>query len=401
MPRQHPVRWHFCPIHTIDGQLPEEDDLAIWPGLLEEFVENKASYLCGQWETGAKTGRVHFQALLRTKEKIRPSSLRLEPCFSDEYCGFLSSGHKFLVCRDIPAARDYCMKDDGRVSKVYEYGVYEEQTKQGSRTDLSGAIAALRSGGLEALIEHHPADFVKYSTGMMRLSMLISKGSPIAPADHVLLYGPPGCGKSFCGLTLSLAGGDVSIPVWDSPLDEQNGWFDDLPSRRPYRALFDDFDGRRSGVSLRRFLRLSNGYRIRCPVKGGYVYYQPTEVVYTSNYHPREWWKWDDRIPQWLALVRRFTAVIEWHSDDYNDYTVHYAGTPGFNRFFGSSPTEHYVGDGTDQPRIDAALSRMVYRIRYPLPGGALASRPGAPVEPQPLIPPQSIPPVMVENINQ
>lgn len=129
------------------------------------------------------------------------------------------------------------------------------------------------------------------------------------PPVVILYYGPSGCGKSR--LARSFAGDSY----WVDPLPSNNSsfWMDGYDGQTD--AIFDDVDGRFSGTTLKTWLRLLDRYALRVPVKGGFIDFRPETIHLTTNYHPREWYEWLNREPQYVALVRRITRVLYWRSD--------------------------------------------------------------------------------------
>lgn len=333
MSRQNQTKYTFWTIHTLDGRMPSEADCYAWNEYLILWLENWADSAAWQWEEG-ELRTPHIQLCIQTKKRLRPLSLLSAEPFVD--IEWMARPH-VEPCHDyIKSFHEYCQKEEGRLLGPFTFGTPPVVT-QGRRSDLNSFVSILRSDGLAAAIDHEPSVFAKYSTGLNRLAEIWHTFSPTFQRTSYLLYGPPGCGKSYWARFLTLP--NIALPpIWCSTLDESKGWFQSLPIERPYRAVFDDFDGRRSGVPLRNLLRILDVYSIRVPCKGGYGIWQPTELVYTSNYKPQDWYDWRDRLPQWGALVRRYDVVLVWHSTDYTDFTVLERGSTAFAEFF-AEPT--------------------------------------------------------------
>lgn len=241
--------------------------------------------------------------------------------------GYMSSVKTILATNSIHCekrlgerdqARHYCMKPvEGcacehcgkipppiRVEGPYEVGVWREVT-QGARSDLQAVIADIQSGArsLGQIARDHPLEYVKYSRGIRELFNMqqVERGDP---PDVILHYGPPRCGKS------RLARADLPKEEYWVDNADSTTWFDGYDGQR--RAIFDDYDGYRSGGRLKVLLRITDDYALRVPVKGSFVNWIPEEIVITTNYHPRDWFDWSNLEQQYPALWMRFTRVVYW-----------------------------------------------------------------------------------------
>lgn len=116
-----------------------------------------------QLECG-ETGNIHVQAYLE---------LRVKKTFTNVVQFFVRAGwpHPHVEARKgtREEARRYCEKDDEtRLAGPWSRGEWHAGG-QGARSDLHEAVAAMKEGGMSALINQHPTAFVKYSTGFERL----------------------------------------------------------------------------------------------------------------------------------------------------------------------------------------------------------------------------------------
>lgn len=84
-------------------------------------------------------------------------------------------------------------------------------------------------------------------------------------------------------------------------------------------VLFDDV-GPGDIMSITRFLRYCDGYPIEVPIKGGYRPWVPDHIFFTSNCHPRLWWKDLDAL-QLQAVERRLDVIRVYKAPgEYDEY---------------------------------------------------------------------------------
>lgn len=198
------------------------------------------------------------------------------------------------------SAIDYCCKEEGRIAGPFRSGE-PRCNRPGLRTDIQQFRDDIRAGKRRHELEDsHPLLCAKYP----KFISFVRNGtrSSFRRKDVVLLVGSPGVGKTR--FAEEQGGGDL----WVQPIGGQ-GWFDGYDMQK--HALFDDFMGKGSKMRLDDLLRLLDGYSVQVPVKGDFVPWCPETIYITSNYHPREWYDWKDRLPSYYALKRRVTKVHE------------------------------------------------------------------------------------------
>ncbi len=187
------------------------------------------------------------------------------------------------------ANRDYCRKD-GNI--LHEAG---EIPDQGARNDLALAYKTMEeTGSVRAAV--HTAECPSYQ--LIRAVEVYSNYVPVrkreAPIVH-WYWGSTGTGKSYAAC--EEAGDDA----WWS--NETLAWFDGYD--RHDHVILDDF--RVEHISLTMFLRITDRYPLRVPIKGGFRPWTPKKIWITSDRPPERMWYGKD-LDQ---VLRRITLVTE------------------------------------------------------------------------------------------
>ncbi|AXL65944.1 replication-associated protein [False black widow spider associated circular virus 1] len=286
-------------------------------------------YIIFQQETG-EGGTSHYQGYVEFSQPIRFAKVT----------GFLPRAHWEMRRGTSAQCIEYCSKLDTRVDGPWTYGD-PGFSSQGSRSDLSGAIEALREGGLKRLREDCPEVYVKYHRGLHQLYNAELPSRPRAPDVH-LLFGPPGCGKTR--FFYDNYPNSPSLAVTDG------FWFDGYSGEDS--VLIDDYDGKASRWTLSNLLRILDRYSIQVPIKGGFTPWIPTRIFITSNLHPSNWYDYSQRQQRYQALSRRFTRVTWWSSlQDSEDLTP---DSPRWEHF--------WAGPESAQRSLDIDSGRLISR---------------------------------------
>ncbi len=201
----------------------------------------------------------------------------------------------------------YCTKDDTREEGPWIIGTISKGA--GSRTDLVDFKDAIRSGKRKRdLWDSHTVQMAKYRHMYddLRRCHRPKRTEELVVA---LLVGKTGTGKTFAVHTAWEEGG-----YWDLPVSGGRMWFDGYDGET--NVLFDDFAGKMSKVPLCMLLRILHEYPIQVEVKGSFVWWMPTNIAITTNFHPREWYDWTRREEQYNALCRRIHQVTIFEGDE-------------------------------------------------------------------------------------
>jgi hypothetical protein len=274
----------------------------------EEFRNNLklvdgVSYICGQLEI-ASTGQLHFQGYVQLTRSQRMS-----------YCKnkISKTAHWELQKGSCNQARNYCHKEDQTTvaDTFVEFGVFVAAgAGAGARNDIHSFVEAIKGGATQReLIESevHVETFAKYIKFHDRVRSLYPTKRKLEDDFKVSLYfGEPGSGKTRKAY-------DENVDLFEIPISNGTLWLDGYDGHNT--VLFDDFCGAMSKMSLDNTLKFFDRYVRKVPIKGAHVWYQPTHIIVTSNFHPRSWYSWENREEHWGALKRRFHEVIVFHKD--------------------------------------------------------------------------------------
>lgn len=257
-------------------------------------------YIIFQREKCPTSGRLHWQGFIITTKRTRFSALKkLLP----------KARIEGMRAKDTDLARDYCRKSNTQQSPPTEFGAYV-RSRTGRRTDIERWYADIIAGmSLKDLYKYHTTCMFRHGRAFERLRDILVDGEPggvPAPVFKkvILIVGPPGTGKTslFWERTIE-AGGSRSVG-WTPPFDKSYRWFDKY--RGQTHVCFDDFVGQ---VKLDLLLKLLHEHPEQVPYKGGFVWWYPTHIYITSNFHPYKWYKWEWREEHRLALCRRIHTI--------------------------------------------------------------------------------------------
>lgn len=260
------------------------------PELFIDGPSDLIRYAIWQLETG-DSGTQHFQGYLELRVSCR-------------YTKVISStnlkGAHFEPRRgNRDQARDYCRKEESRVSGPWEFGSWE--TSQGKRSDLADVVEAINRGDSVAEIAAaNPTQFIKYHRGIEKLHAVVHpwpERTGDDPVSTILFLGPPGCGKTR--RIRQLAGPDT---FWK---DNGNWWWNYRGQRV---VVFDDMSG--SSVCYRDFKRICDRYPYTIEFKGGCMPLAATTFYLSSCSMPDRWWNPEKvREYNFQEIARRITTV--------------------------------------------------------------------------------------------
>lgn len=238
-------------------------DLLATPALL--YKENAMAYLVFQLEQGAN-GTPHFQGYIELKKRKTLGALKKLLGASPHFEERLGSQEQAI---------NYCKKADTRVDGPWEFG---EAKKQGKRNDLVDLIKLSDRGVRPAIAKRQlPVAYARHYR--MYAHLLTLERPPRRPREVILLIGAPGAGKTTYVL-------DRYPDAYVTPVDAKGFWFDGYEGHDV--ALIDDYSGQ---WPLKSLLRVLHEYPERLPVKGGFVWWNPSKIYITTNENWNTWYK--------------------------------------------------------------------------------------------------------------
>ena len=289
--------WVFTSCDAEDPQLLR----CIEVGL--EAFGSAVRYIVFQKER-AETGTIHYQGYVEFKRSYRLKRVRTLVSRNAHFEPRRGSG---------PEAAAYCKKAESRVEGPWEFGTPSQG--QGARSDLCAFKDAIKDGKRRRdLLEEFPTVMGKFPKfyDTCRLAQMEEGWREV---ECIMLIGETGTGK-----TRWVYDNWAKEAFWRLPMVTSGLWFDTYDGQT--HTLLDDFAGAASKVTLSSLLQILDGYFIKVPIKGGFTWWGPSHIAVTTNLEPKDWYKWEGRRSQYLALARRFTKIMQFFvAEDTFTYT--------------------------------------------------------------------------------
>lgn len=234
----------------------------------------KFRYLVYQHEICPSTGTPHLHALLYYQNPVVWPKRSLPRA-------------NIQRVKSLPAAIEYCKKEESRDHGPYEFG---EVPEQGRRKDLEQLAKEFLVRTEAEFAEENPGAFVRYNRGLREFKSTVLALPRDASPEVNWLWGPTGVGKSYTayhrGETCYIKDGTM---WWNGYRNQQVILIDDFDGKWPYRDL----------------LRLLDRYPYQGQVKGGYVEINSPIIYITCEFPPEQYWE-DNALDQ---VLRRITNV--------------------------------------------------------------------------------------------
>ena len=248
----------------------------------ELFFPKGATYMACQLERGQE-GTPHFQGYVELERRTRYSTL--QPPDDGQTIWFAKRRGTQQQ------AITYATKPDTREAGPWIFGEPNPNCGRGQRNDIRELAAAIRGQTpFNTLVDDMGPTLARHLRFADRLRSITRPplrrdphNPEFIPAPRVVLaYGRTGLGKSL--QFWNTYGNDPTF--YATPLATDKLWFDGLDLEHT-KILLDDFCGAASKIGLGELLRLLDRYPVQVQVKGGFIWWYPTDIFITTNIHPR------------------------------------------------------------------------------------------------------------------
>ncbi|AGS36220.1 replication-associated protein [Circoviridae 14 LDMD-2013] len=255
---------------------------------LSSLVPDSLNYLLYGKEVAPSTNTPHLQIYLETQKKKTLNGLK-------KLLG-IKSIHLEIAEGTQQQNLIYCKKD----GQFFEIGKLMESGTKKSITEVSHAIA--NGANVTEIARNYTETFIRYPRGIERAINLLNNEARDFKTFVKVYYGKTGTGKSY-------KAHQENPELWTHGGDR---WFDNYAAHEV--ALFDDFEGIKSGISFRKLLQLCDRYPLVVPVKNSFVNWRPKVIIFTTNVKPEQWYPEDNYAP----LRRRIDELIDFDMFPYN-----------------------------------------------------------------------------------
>lgn len=255
---------------------------------VEAFISSFCDYGIFGREVG-ENGTPHLQGYFILKERQRLKFLK-DRC-SDRAHFEKSKGTS-------QQNRSYCSKD----GIAFEFGRCPGRVPSKTRDQLAREFVEDVSGGCGAgllnFAERNPGVFYFSGHNLLRNYLRSRPAVDRGGISVKWYYGPPGVGKS------RRAHGELPDAYIKEP---RTKWWTGYGLERA--VIIDDFGP--GGIDINHLLRWFDRYKCFVETKGDMVPLYADTFIVTSNFHPREIFKWGDEVhPQLPALERRIVLEL-------------------------------------------------------------------------------------------
>lgn len=279
------------------------DDDSVWHdnAYVKMFINSLPNNPRGwifQYERGEEE-HLHFHLVLRFWVNVRFN--RLKEAFENHLPVGLRP--RLEKCRSLVDSVQYASKEETRVAGPWSFGELPVKKDKSH----AGLIKRIKEGAkFQELSDEFPS-LVARNPGNIRAlqaELFAHPQSARFPKQNVIFIGNPGCGKS------SIARSELEvfeIPYYSKRPGKWWPKYDGEPA-----VIYDDFVGK-DWITLTELLNWTDIYAVMNEAKGGHVNLTHQMNIFTTNIHPKYWYKWDNRSTQFKALARRINRVYIEH----------------------------------------------------------------------------------------
>lgn len=246
-----------------------------WKNIFEN--DDKIAYVCWEKELCPTTQRPHNQGFVQMKKKTRSTAMQK------------IAKQTWIKCNGTELQNvKYCSKDNG----LEKYGEY---TIQGQRTDLITIYEDIKEGmPLEDIMETSFEIYCRYRNGVKdAIEFHDKRRCPNWRQVEVIVFaGITDSGKTRRAMM------EATYKIQGNKLKWWDGYEnDDI-------ICIDEYD---SQIPITDLLELTDGYKIRLPIKGSHTWAKWTKIFITSNV-PLDKWHINAKQAHREAMLRRITS---------------------------------------------------------------------------------------------
>jgi len=246
-----------------------------------------------QKEMGDEEGTEHYQGFAQTIKQMSRAAL----CKVQQMHWTV----RYPKGSDKKAAA-YCMKEDTRIEGPWQQGTFKEYGQgQGRRSDLARFAELARTSTHEEILSEMPDAFVKYHKSIAVIRSVKALDRPVVTdkREMILYYGRSDSGKTHTAR--ALYPDHYVVPYTKGTL-----WFPNYQGQPV--LVFEEFTGQ---IPFRQLLRITDKWPEQVEYKGGHMWMCAKTLLFCSNKHPDEWYKYAEKGHDKEALQRRFTECWE------------------------------------------------------------------------------------------
>lgn len=172
-----------------------------------------------------------------------------------------------------------------------------------NRSDLHAVVERINGGAnIEEIAEEHGVEVVKYHRGLQFLIGLKDRHRDPNVEPEIRIY----WGESGTGKTRKAIEEFPDAYILTKPNKDGNVWFDNYRGQKT--VIIDEFYG---WIPYDMLLRMCDRYPLQVPFKGGFVKFQATRTIFTSNKPWKEWYPNIDDTSAFERRIREFGTITE------------------------------------------------------------------------------------------